>query len=264
MLPTLLHIGPVTLSSFGVLAALALLVGTFLIWQHARNHAISDDKIFDNVIVVVASSVIGARIGFVITHVSLFTPNWLRTFLLWSYPGFSVWGGLVLGGVSFWFYSHKQKLVKAIMFDAYGMALPLSVMLMSLATLLDGIVVGKRTSWPIGVMYPGFTQARHPVGLYGFVLFLIYFAALLVVKPKIPDKLSGIIGWTSLAYFGLVLLVLAIFRNDLLYWEGLPVDIILAGMVFVVSGIFSIMKIHGQNLKLATNWWMRFKQYVET
>ncbi len=85
MFPTLLKLGQLSLSAYGVGVALALACGAFMVWRTARDRGIPDEKILDNGVVTTVMTILGARLLFVLTHFGLFTPNLLRSFLVWKF-----------------------------------------------------------------------------------------------------------------------------------------------------------------------------------
>ncbi len=100
MRPILLKFGPITIYSFGVALFLAVLVAAFLIWKQARKRGLSEEKVFDCFLLTIFVGLIGARLGYVFTNWSLFSPDFSRIILVGHYPGFSFVWGLVSGMVT--------------------------------------------------------------------------------------------------------------------------------------------------------------------
>jgi prolipoprotein diacylglyceryltransferase len=123
LIPTILQIGPVTISSLGVMMALGFFLGSFLVWQKGRE----EDLLMDGILLVVLAALVAARIGYVLLH-------WLEHIYLLNLveqPGFS-WLGALLGGVTaLIFYCRKNK------WDFYKLA-DLSVF-----GLILGLILGK-------------------------------------------------------------------------------------------------------------------------
>jgi phosphatidylglycerol:prolipoprotein diacylglycerol transferase len=227
MFPTLISLGSVSLTSFGVVTMVALILGAFVVWWTARDRGVPDEKIFDLILVTGALALIGARLVFVITHWDLFSPNLLRVFLIWKFPGLSAWGAvLATFGVATLF-AGRLKLSPALIFDCFGLSFPAVLLFESLAVFLDGSIVGSETTALVGLPVIGFPGLRHPIGLYAVALALvsgviIYILQLAITKKKLK---RGIVGWTALTSFALTQFILAFFRSDLLYFAGFAVEL---------------------------------------
>lgn len=234
MMPILIQFGPFFISSYGICLALAFFTSAFVIWRLLRSHDFSDEKIFDNILVVASFALIFSRIYFVATHWQVFELSWLRIFLVWKFPGLSFWGAFFGGLLALYVFTKLQHLSRAAFFDAYGLAVAFAAILVSLGVFLDGSVSGRETLLPWAIIMGGETVKRHPVALYSLVLGVLLAGIISVVRIKYHDQLAkGVYGWMLISGLGLLQLVLAFTRSDLLYWRGFPVDQILATIVFI-------------------------------
>lgn len=234
-MPTLISIGSFSISSFGFFCAVTYLIGAFLIWRVFRDKGIEDEKFFDNFLVVSLISFLGARLFFVLTHWSIFSGFPLGALFIWKNPGFSLWGLLATGAVVLVLQCRKQRLETGVIADAYAQAMPVMMIFWSLALFLDGSIIGKETSWPTGIIQTGLAGLRHPVGLYALILSLLmslslFFVLRLIGRRNLP---CGTMTLTILSFLGVSQLLLAFFRDDLLYWQGFPVDLMIATVVWI-------------------------------
>lgn len=95
-MPVLLHLGPITIYSYGLMMALGFIMGDFLLTQECRRRGISPD--FANAIVVwgAIGGIVGSRIYDVLDNWPAYAANpWSIVF---SGAGF-VWYGGFIGGV---------------------------------------------------------------------------------------------------------------------------------------------------------------------
>ncbi len=245
MLPNIIDIGPIKLSSFGVFAALGFLWGSFWVWKQARDKGMPENKVFDSIIFVTLAAFVGARIGFVVSHWEIFSSNVLRIFLPWNYSGFSMWGALLFGILTFTFYGKKQKISLPILGDCYGSALPIVTLFLSIAVLLDGSLVGKRTlHW--GFPAVGESGYRHPVGIYAILFSLLYMILIYALTTRLSRKSmrSGALFLASLGILGIFELILALFRDNLLYLREIPVEGALS-LVLVLGSLTLLYKTSG-------------------
>lgn len=234
MIPQILNFGFIKIYSFGMCLALGFIFFVFLFWRSCRDKGIEDEEIFDNILFVSMVSFIGARLGYVFAHGNLFYQNILRIFLLWKIPGLSIWGALVSGFLAFIFYTKKQKISTILFLDSYGKAIPAAMIAIFLGVFLDGSSLGKLTRLPWGMPAVSEVGKRHPVALYGLFLSLILIILLVFLEKKFSIRLArGTIGYVSLSFIGLTLFILAFFQENLLYWEGISIDGMVALMLFL-------------------------------
>lgn len=245
MWPILFTLGPVAISSFGVLSSLAFVFLAYGVWRSLRDSGVEDEKIFDNLIITVTAGLIGARFYYVLTHWELFSGNALYIPLLWLVPGLSWWGFLSAAILAIFFVCSRQKLSIALVADAYGRALPMSTLFLSLAVHFDGSVKGTTTSWIVGMRLIGETGLRHPVGLYtAFFSLLVGLGGwLLLRKFNYKNIPKGVVAWVVLALIGLAQLLLAFVRSDLLYLQAVPVDGAIATILIIMPlvPLFSLL-----------------------
>src|SRR5438552_13186037 len=109
MFPTLFSIGKFGISSFGVFLAFGFILGVFLIWRLARAWDLDEEKILDLTLLTFFGGLIGARIYFVLSHLSFFGLNPLKILLFQKYPGFSFWGAFLGGWLSLFYFAKKFK-----------------------------------------------------------------------------------------------------------------------------------------------------------
>lgn len=73
---------------------------SFVVYKKGLEYRYAADSLLDLAVLSGIFSWVGARLSFVLTHLSTFQTNWLRVFLLSAYPGYDYLGllvGLVLG-----------------------------------------------------------------------------------------------------------------------------------------------------------------------
>ena len=108
MIPVLLHLGPITIYSFGVMAALGFLAGDFTLTLECRRRGF-DPGLADSVVVSGAlAGFAGSRLYDVFDHWSDYMAHpWS---IVLSGAGFVWYGGLIGGLLSTWLVAHHYKL----------------------------------------------------------------------------------------------------------------------------------------------------------
>ena len=81
---------------YGIITAVALLVGVFYDLKRSRDFGLKEDNILDLVIIAVPLAIIGARILFVVTNPDqFFAPGkWADIPKIWQ-GGLAIYGGLI-------------------------------------------------------------------------------------------------------------------------------------------------------------------------
>lgn len=107
MIPVLLRLGPLTIYSFGVMAALGFLTGNFLLTRECKRRGF-DPRLADAIVVI------GAIGGFAASRVYDVFDHWSEYMahpwsIVLSGAGFVWYGGLIGGIVSTWFVARHYK-----------------------------------------------------------------------------------------------------------------------------------------------------------
>src|SRR5262245_61336600 len=76
--------------------AVAFLVGTWLAIREARRRGLDEDKVGNVILVVLVSSIVGARALYVLEHVQEFRREWGSVVAIWQ-GGLTLYGGVVAG-----------------------------------------------------------------------------------------------------------------------------------------------------------------------
>lgn len=237
MKPVLFSIGSFSFSSFGFFAAVAFLIGTFLVWRQGRNERLSEEKILDSVFATTAYIFVGARIGHVLLHFNEFSPSLLRFFLIWKFPGLSLAGALLFGIIGVLISARRKKFNLWHIFDIYAHAGLLVVLFLGLGGLLDGAEVGRVTNLFWGVSFAGVTELRHPIGLYEALFAILAFGGFHALhkqfeKQRKPYGVSALLIFFS---FNLFFFILGFFKENPAMLSGFDVNQIVFGCGVLVS-----------------------------
>jgi phosphatidylglycerol:prolipoprotein diacylglycerol transferase len=178
MWPTVFSIGPVALHSFGLLVALGVFFGGFVLWQKTREEGFDEEAVMDSWLIAGLSALLLGRLVYVLLNWDWFGGSWYKILFLTKFPGLSyegVWLGAVLAAWGFclvkkwdvWRYSEAAVLawLTAEIF-AWG------------GSFLAGSNLGRPTNWWWGLSFPGVDSRRQPVHLL-FILLLFLLTRLL-------------------------------------------------------------------------------------
>jgi len=170
MLP-FLHIGPITLPTFGLMVASAMLAGYFVIRADLRRRGINAEA--ETLVAVPAiAGIVGSKIYHVLETPREFFANPIG--LLFSSYGFAWFGGLIAGIAAFVYYGRKFKIPLLEIFDIGSPACALAYGVGRIGCLLSGDGdYGIPTNLPWGMSFPNgvvpTTQRVHPTPIYEFM-----------------------------------------------------------------------------------------------
>jgi phosphatidylglycerol---prolipoprotein diacylglyceryl transferase len=226
MAPILFSIGPITIFNFSICVIIAWVLYSFIFWQRLRNNGVEDEKIFDITFYSTIAALLISRLFYVLLHLQLFIPNLLKIVAFWVLPGFSLIGVIIGIGATCVFMAKKHKIRLSYLFDALGLALPISLIFGSIGSFLDGTIAGKISHIPFAVSYIGYSGRRHPIQLYDIVSFVIIIGILIVIeKISIKKKWTyGLVGIWFFLLFGISQFVLEFFKESNIYWGSLSLN----------------------------------------
>lgn len=190
MYPELFHIGPLAIRSYGLMLTISFVVGVLYIKRQSARWDISFETLLNIAYIMIFGGVIGARISYVLLHLSDFKGNWSATFNPFTGPefgiaGLNLYGGVLLAVAGTWLYCRFKKLSILEIFDLYAPTLGIGLALTRIGCFLNGCCFGTPTDLPWGVQFPTgsipfyiYGDAHiHPAqlysSLYGLGLFLL-------------------------------------------------------------------------------------------
>ena len=190
MLPELFNIGPIPIRSYGLMLAISFFVGVMYVKYVTKR----DNKPFEPYLsiayIMIFAGVIGARVSYVLFHLSEFQGHWLDTFNPFGsnefgIAGLNLYGGVVLAIISTFIYCRLKNLSILEVFDYFSPTLALGLGITRIGCFLNGCCFGTPTDLPWGVSFPEGSIPYHIFGsqhlhpsqlyssLYGIGLFFV-------------------------------------------------------------------------------------------
>lgn len=236
MTSLLFPIGQVSLYVAHSLIVSAWLMFSFLFWRSLRQWGIEEDRIFDLTFYSTLSALAVSRIGYIVTNWDVFAGKSLLLLLaLWVSPGLSWLFGLVGGLGTLVFLSRRYKVRLGWVLDTLAVALPFSVVLGEIASLVGGLSIGRPTGLVWAVRFVGHEGARHPVQLYAILMVVALGLGMakfarVAAHRKLPYGVVGV--WFFLLY-SLGMFALEFFKDSHVYWGGLTAN------QWILIGVFA-------------------------
>lgn len=181
---TLFGIGPFEIHLYGVMLAVAFWLGIELSMKLAKRRGMEPTSIIDLGIIVLISSVAGARFFYVVTHMAEYEHDVLGVFKVWE-GGLSFYGGLA-AGVAFGIgYLVRRGLPVLEVTDIVAPQIALGIAIARIGCFLNGCCFGKPSDLPWACEFPrdslaGWVMpgaALHPTQIYSaivnFIIFLL-------------------------------------------------------------------------------------------
>jgi phosphatidylglycerol:prolipoprotein diacylglycerol transferase len=227
MHPILFEIGPLTIHSYGVMLALAFVVGIWFATRQARREKIPANTVLDLSLVALITGIIGARILFVLRNLNYYLLHPFEMIMFWQ-GGLIYSGGLILGTLCAILFLKVRKVPIWKVADICAPSLAIGQAIGRIGCFLNGCCFGKPVSWGIKfppgsfASYEQFSQGLiksvneyslpiHPTQLYHSFTALIIFLILILVRRK--KKFNG-------ELFFLYLLLYAITRSAIQFLRG--------------------------------------------
>ena len=165
---------PVTIYSYGLMLAIAVVVCTSMLAGDARRKGIKVDIIFDLVFWVIVGGIIGARLLYILLNYRFFLDNPNEIIMIQN-GGLAWQGGLILGAMAGASLVKKKKLFLPEILDLYAPYLALGQAIGRVGCFLNGCCYGKPVEG--GIYFPIHKAYLHPTQLYCsgglFIIFLI-------------------------------------------------------------------------------------------
>ena len=188
MYPELFRVGNFTISSYGVMAAIAFLVAYWLSSLEFRRRGLDERLLGNFLIAAMVGGMVGAKILYLFENVSL--SELVRNPIphLLSRGGFTYYGGLFGGALLMWVIAYRNKMSFWTLGDAIAPAVAIAYALARVGCFLVGDDYGVPSDLPWAIAFPkGLppTDVRvHPTQIYEIILSAIIFIYLWKIRKK--------------------------------------------------------------------------------
>ncbi|SHJ92689.1 phosphatidylglycerol:prolipoprotein diacylglycerol transferase [Clostridium cavendishii DSM 21758] len=202
----LFSIGPIHIYFFGIMIAVAIIMGTLFAIKQGEKVGISEDIILNLVIIVVISGVIGARLFYILFYNLTFYLNNPSEIIKINEGGLSIHGGIFSAILVGYIYCSKSKISFLKLADIIAMALPLAQGIGRVGCDVFGKPMTNVMIW--GINYNG--QVLHPAQVYEFILDYILF--IILWKRSYKKKFQGELFLIYLIAFSIIRGIVEFFR----------------------------------------------------
>lgn len=239
MRPVLFEVLGWPIHSYGLMLAIAFLIGIFGAGRSAKKIGISFDTIIDLGVWILIGAIVGARLAYVITEYQYFLKSPWEIVLINS-GGLAFHGGLLGGFLAGFWYLKRKRIYPWKLADIITPFVALGYAMVRVGCLLKGCCYGKTTTVLWALPCSGNDHLlRHPTQIYSMIGSLLLFVVLWKLRnhKRFPGFLfvlyiglysilrfiveifrvaPMVFPWLSLAQ--LVCIILAVIAFGLIYW----------------------------------------------
>lgn len=184
--PTI-NFGLVTISTWGLFAAIGFGLAIYIAWRHARCRQQNPEVILDLSFWIIIAAIVGARLGHVFFYDwGFYRANLSEIWKIW-HGGLSSFGGFFSATIVGLIYLWKKRLDLLDYSDTFIFVLPAGLASGRIGCFLIHDHPGTLTNFFLGVKYPD--SIRHDLGLYLGMLDIILFAAFYMMEKTFLGKL---------------------------------------------------------------------------
>jgi phosphatidylglycerol---prolipoprotein diacylglyceryl transferase len=214
-------LGPFTLHTYGVLLAIAFLVGLWVVSRQAKREGLDPGRITDMAVWVLIAGLVGAKILLVLVDWRYYGRN-PRELLSIFQSGGVFYGGLIAGVAVAWWYVRRYQLPGWRTADVLAPGVIIGQAIGRLGCFSAGCCWGKPTSVPWAVTFRDVYAARavgtpldtplHPTQLYESAACFLIFFLLLWLAPR--KRFHGQVVLTYVASYSVVRFAIEFLRGD--------------------------------------------------
>lgn len=164
MYPVIFSLGGFTLHTFGLFALVAFILGSFVAWKRGKEANLSQDDIFDLIILVSFAGLLGSRVLYILLNFEVFGFSLLKWFSVLNIAGMNFYGGLAAGVGVVWMIARYKGLDFFVVSDILVTGLSLAQSIGWLGALFAGFGYGREVE-RFGLRFAGLTQPRIPTQL---------------------------------------------------------------------------------------------------
>ncbi len=240
--PVLVDLGAVQVRWYGVLMAAAFLCGYAILLRLGKEEKLTRDQIDEYLLYMFFGILGGARLGEVLFYnPGHYLSHPVEILLVWK--GGLASHGAILGAIAAnWIFCRKHRMPFYKMADLAVIPCALGAAFVRIGNFTNSEIVGRISSVPWAMEFPGYDGLRHPSQLYEAAKNLLIFGILLQLrKRKLPQ---GTLFWSFILIFSVFRFIVEFFKEfqtlppsavlTMGQWLSIPLLILSAAMVWLI------------------------------
>ena len=226
---------------YGVIIALGFILAALYCAKRAKEFGLSSDELYELVIWLIPTCIIGARLYYVLFKLDYFIANPDKIFALRD-GGLAIYGGIIAGIIVgiIWCRAKRIRVFAVADLTAFGLLIGQSVG--RWGNFINREAFGAQTEifCRMGLTVPGFeTLYVHPTFLYESLWNFFGLIVLHIWSKKGKRKYDGQVFWLYILWYGLGRAWIEGLRSDSLYIGS--TDIRVSQLLAIVSAVVSLV-----------------------
>ncbi len=191
MFPEILSLGPFAIRSYGLMLIISVLLGIYYVYKMSKDTEFNFNELLTITYILVFGGILGARLFYVLFHISEFQGRWMATINpfgsdQFGIAGLNLYGGVIVAVIGSFLYIRFKKLPVLRLFDLFAPTIGIGLLFTRIGCFLNGCCFGTPTDLAWGVSFPTdsmpfyvFGSAHlHPAQLYSSLYGLLLFVYL--------------------------------------------------------------------------------------
>jgi phosphatidylglycerol:prolipoprotein diacylglycerol transferase len=189
MFPELFTIGPVTLHTYGLFIAIAIVVGILVTIRIGKRYEMNPQQVIDMGFIMILSGIIGSRLVYVLINFSYYATRPVDIFKIWQ-GGLVFSGGLIAVILVIVWYIRRNSYNIWQMGDLWSPAAAIGQGIGRIGCFMAGCCYGRPTDVPWAVIFTDpqsiarLNIPLHPTQLYSSLSNFIIFIVLMILYGK--------------------------------------------------------------------------------
>ncbi len=217
--PVAFTISGVSFYWFGVLFAVGIILALVFTYMEVVRRGLDQDTWIDLCLVLIPCGIVGARLFYVLTHLSAFRGAFLRAFAIWD-GGLSIYGAFLFCLLGLYLYARSKKIRLGTLLDTMAPGIVLAQAVIIWGDFFQQqnygrLVQNPGLQWfPFAVLIERTNTIHYAVFFYEFLVCLAIFALLWFFFRKRATHRGEVFAWYLALFFGARMLLNLLREND--------------------------------------------------
>lgn len=244
-----ISIGPINIYWYSVLIVVSIIIGMHFSLKQAKINNLGKNFLYDLIFYLIPTSIIGARLYYVIFNFSLFKNNLLDIFKIWE-GGMAIYGSIIASIIFIIIYCKKKNKNILLTLDTLAPYLILGQAIGRWGNFINKEAHGALTTYEYlkDIHIPNFIingmyindSYYIPTFLYESLWCLLGFIILLIIRKKNNYKSKGILLFSYFIWYGMGRFFIEGLRTDSLYLGIFRISQIVS-IILILIGVIGII-----------------------
>jgi phosphatidylglycerol:prolipoprotein diacylglycerol transferase len=231
-----LRIGSIQIYWYAIFIVLSFIISLIIFKNKNGKFGIKYLDILDLFIILIPTSIICARIYYIIFNLNYYVNNPIQIINIRN-GGLAIYGGIIGGIITCYLFCKKRKIDFLNLLDYIAPCLALGQSIGRWGNFVNIEAYGSKTNlpWRMGIIENGNYTEVHPTFLYESIATLIIFIILTTISKK--RKFKGEITYLYLIMYSFIRTIIENLRTDSLMLGKIRVSAILSIIIFIFANI---------------------------